>query len=105
MPEQFTDSAKQALKLARQTAVACHHSYIGSEHLLLGLVKEPRGTAAVILKEFQVEETKLMELIDQLIDGSEAILSGNAPFTEEEMRGNRIRVYNMGYATFLCDPE
>ena len=45
------------------------------------------------------------ELIDQLIDGSEAILSGNAPFTEEEMRGNRIRVYNMGYATFLCDPE
>ena len=77
MPEQFTDSAKQALKLARQTAVACHHSYIGSEHLLLGLVKEPRGTAAVILKEFQVEETKLMELIDQLIADQGGVITAD----------------------------
>ena len=33
------------------------------------------------------------------------LLAGTASYTEEEMRGNRIRVYNMGYATFLCDPE
>ena len=39
MPEQFTESAKQALKLARQTAKACGHSYVGSEHLLLGLLR------------------------------------------------------------------
>ncbi|MDD2959219.1 MAG: ATP-dependent Clp protease ATP-binding subunit [Lachnospiraceae bacterium] len=67
MLEQFTDSAKQALKLAKQTARSCHHSYIGSEHLLLGLLREPKGTARVILQEFQVEENRLTELIGQLI--------------------------------------
>lgn len=67
MPEQFTDSANQALKLARQTAKACHHSYVGSEHLLLGLLKEPKGTAGVLLREFRVEEEKLLELMDRLI--------------------------------------
>lgn len=67
MLEQFTDSAREALRLAKQTARACHHSYIGSEHLLLGLLKEPKGTAGVVLKESQVEEEKLTELIRQLI--------------------------------------
>ncbi len=67
MPEQFTDSAKQALRLARQTARACRHSYVGSEHLLLGLLKEPRGTAGVLLREAQVDQKKLLELMDRLI--------------------------------------
>ena len=67
MLEQFTDSGKQAIKLAKQTAKACRHSYIGSEHLLMGLLKEPRGTAGVLLRECQVEEEKLTELIGQLI--------------------------------------
>lgn len=67
MLEQFTESGKQALKLAKQTAKACHHSYIGSEHLLLGLLKEPRGTAGAVLRECQIGEEKLMELISQLI--------------------------------------
>ncbi len=59
MQEQFTDSARQALRLARQTSRACRHGYVGSEHLLLGLLKEPRGTAGVMLREAQVgpEET------------------------------------------------
>ena len=68
MPEQFTESAKQALKLARQTAKACGHSYVGSEHLLLGLLKETHGTAGVLLREAQVEEKKLLELMRQLIE-------------------------------------
>ena len=65
MPEQFTESAKQALKLARQTAKTCGHSYVGSEHLLLGLLKETHGTAGVLLREAQVEEKKLLELMRQ----------------------------------------
>ena len=44
-------------------------------------------------------------LIHSLIEGSEAILAGNAEGTEEEMRGMKILVYDMGYATFLCDPK
>lgn len=67
MQEQFTDSGWQALKLAKQISISCRHGYIGSEHLLLGLLKEPKGTAGVVLRECQVEEEKLRKLIDQLI--------------------------------------
>lgn len=77
MPEQFTDSAKEALRLAKQTARACRHSYIGSEHLLLGLLKEPKGTAGVILKESGVEEEKLTELIGKLIAQDGAVVTAD----------------------------
>ena len=77
MLEQFTDSAREALRLARQTAKACHHSYIGSEHLLLGLLKEPRGTAGVILKEFRVEEEKLTELMRQLVSEGGGVITAD----------------------------
>ena len=77
MLEQFTDSGIQALKLAKQTAKDCHHSYIGSEHLLLGLLKEPRGTAGVVLRECQVEEEKLMQLIGQLIAADGGIVTAD----------------------------
>lgn len=67
MRTDYTKSAAQVLKLAGRAAKACGHSYIGSEHLLLGLVQEPTGTAGAILREHQVEEKKLLELIDRLI--------------------------------------
>ncbi len=67
MQENYTDSAQQVLRLARRSAKACGHSYVGSEHLLLGLVQEPKGTAGVILRAHRVEADRLKELIDQLI--------------------------------------
>ena len=45
------------------------------------------------------------EVIPKLIEGSSAILAGTAEYREEEMRGNKIRVYDMGYTTFLCGTE
>ena len=45
MERQFTRQAENALKLAKTTARSCGHSYIGTEHLLAGLLKEPEGTA------------------------------------------------------------
>lgn len=67
MLEQFTDSAKEAIQLAKEAAASSHHSYIGSEHLLLGLLREPKGTASAVLKECQIDEAKTQELISQLI--------------------------------------
>ena len=55
MQTDYTQSARKALKLAERAAKACHHSYVGSEHLLLGLVQEPDGTAGVILRNHKVE--------------------------------------------------
>lgn len=67
MQQRFTVQALNALKLAKKTAQSCGHTYIGTEHLLVGLLKEPEGTAGKVLEEFQVEEKRLMELIEKLI--------------------------------------
>ena len=67
MDRNFTRQAEAALKLAKTTAKSCEHSYIGTEHLLTGLLKEPEGTAGKILAEFGVDQEKLMELIGQLV--------------------------------------
>ena len=64
----YTDSAKEALLLARAAARKQHHSYIGTEHILIGLIKEPDGTAGTVLKEAGVSEERTMELINQMID-------------------------------------
>lgn len=67
MQENYTESAAAVLQHAKRAAKSCGHSYIGSEHLLIGLVQEPKGTAGVILRAHHVETEKLKELIDQLI--------------------------------------
>ena len=67
MAEEYTNSAKAAIKEAERAAKAFGHPYIGSEHLLLGLLREKEGTASRLLKEMQVEEDKVAGLIDTLI--------------------------------------
>ena len=67
MKERFTGQAKNVLALAKKYAQSCKHSYIGSEHILLGLVQEKEGTAGMVLEEAGVEQEKLTELIDKLI--------------------------------------
>lgn len=64
---QYTEQANRALKYAEQAAKRCGQSYIGSEHLLLGLLKEERGIASVILRGHNVTEKKVTELIRDLI--------------------------------------
>ena len=75
MQTDYTQSARKALKLAERAAKSCHHSYVGSEHLLLGLVQEPDGTAGVILRNHKVEGKKLSELIAKLVAPDQIVLS------------------------------
>lgn len=67
MQNHYTENALQVQKLAKKAARACGHSYVGSEHLLMGLVQERNGTAGVVLRRHSVEEKKLKELVNQLI--------------------------------------
>lgn len=67
MQEQYTTNAKSALTLAEKSAKKLKHSYIGTEHLLMGLLKENTGVAARVLINSNVEEEKLLELIERLI--------------------------------------
>ena len=65
--QQFTDKAKTALQLAAKAAKDLHQSYIGSEHLLVGLVREKTGVAAKVLQDNGVDEIQLISMIKDLI--------------------------------------
>lgn len=65
--QQFTDKAKAALQKAAKAARDLHQSYIGSEHILVGLVKEKTGVAARVLTENGVDEVQLISMIKELI--------------------------------------
>lgn len=79
MQDKFTRQAANALKLAKTTAQSCNHSYIGTEHILVGLLKEKEGTSGRILEEFNVEEDALRQLIEELIAPSEVLVTEKAP--------------------------
>ena len=67
MKERYSKQAVNALKAAEKTAEGRSHNYVGTEHLLAGLLKETAGTAGLVLAEAGVEEMKLLALIDKLI--------------------------------------
>ena len=67
MQPQFTDKAKMALLMAERAARNLRQSYVGTEHILLGLLKENTGVAATVLIESGVEEYRLKEMIQELI--------------------------------------
>ena len=88
MQQRFTVQALNALKLAKKTAQSCGHTYIGTEHLLVGLLKEPEGTAGKVLEEFQVEEKRLMELIEKLIAPSSGTTMVKFPYDDGKLFRN-----------------
>ena len=63
----YTAKAAGALKHAGKIAKKLQHSYIGTEHLLLGLVHESEGMAGRLLAKYDVTEKKIMDLVQQLI--------------------------------------
>ena len=79
MQENYTSQARNALAMAEKTAKRCQHSYIGTEHLLLGLLMEPEGTAGILLADFGVEQERLLGLIDRLIAPSGNTAVASAP--------------------------
>ena len=64
---QFTIQAQRALQLAIEVAEECHHQYIGTEHILLGLVREGTAVAGKVLKANAISEDKIMEMIAKFI--------------------------------------
>ena len=67
MAERYTSQAKEAIRCAEMAAAELSQNYVGTEHLLLGLVQEGSGVAARILENNGITEEKILNLIDQLI--------------------------------------
>ncbi len=79
--ERFTESAKGALTMAQEEARRLHHPYIGSEHLLLGLLREDAGLAAKVLKNLGAEITTVRSTIESVLGRNEPVIQQIAPTT------------------------
>jgi len=87
MHKQYTGQAKKALEFAGKLSKKLSHNYVGTEHILAGMIQEKSGVAAQVLGENQVEETKLLELIEELIAPGEGVVlldrDGYSPRTQK----------------------
>lgn len=81
MFQRFTDRARRIVVLAQEEARAHNHSYIGTEHLLLGIVHEADGRAVRVLTDFGVDLDDLRARIDAIIGRGEYETTGHIPFT------------------------
>ena len=67
MFERFTDRARKVMAVANQEVQRFNHEYIGTEHILLGLIKEGSGTGATVLKNLGVDIEKMLLEMEQLL--------------------------------------
>ncbi|MEN8126519.1 MAG: ATP-dependent Clp protease ATP-binding subunit [Planctomycetota bacterium] len=82
MFERFTDRARKVMALANQEAQRFNHEYIGTEHILLGLVKEGNGVGANVLRNLDVDVKKLRLEIEKLVkSGPDMVTMGKLPQT------------------------
>ncbi|MCI8327475.1 MAG: ATP-dependent Clp protease ATP-binding subunit, partial [Lachnospiraceae bacterium] len=93
MQKPYTDKAKKALELAGKTSKLLQQSYVGTEHLLVGLLKEKNGVAAKVLMALGVNEEKILDLIEHLIAPSGDVLlmegDGYSPKTAKVLENAR----------------
>ena len=81
MFERFTERARQVVVLAQEEARALKHNYIGTEHLLLGLLREEEGIAAQVLTTLDVSLDEVRMQVAQIVGLGDELASGQIPFT------------------------
>ena len=90
--DHFTEQAWEALRLAAESAQELGHNYVGTEHLLIGLLQEETGVAARVLESCGVKTEKVIELIRQLIYPNQSTATvGQTSYTP-----SAVRVLNPG---------
>ena len=99
MYERFTDRARKVMQLANQEAQRFNHEYIGTEHVLLGLVKEGSGVAANVLKNLEVDLRKIRLEVEKIVQsGPDMVTMGKLPQTP---RAKKVIEYAMEEARNL----
>src|SRR6476659_5302605 len=99
MYERFTDRARKVMQLANQEAQRFNHEYIGTEHILLGLVKEGSGVAADVLKNLDVDLRKIRLEVEKIVQsGPDMVTMGKLPQTP---RAKKVIEYSIEEARNL----
>jgi ATP-dependent Clp protease ATP-binding subunit ClpA len=81
MFEKFTERARQVVVLAQEEARTLKHNYIGTEHILLGLLREEEGLAARVLESLDITVERVRAQVVQIVGAGEEVTSGQIPFT------------------------
>jgi len=79
--QRFTERARQVVVLAQDEARALRHNYIGTEHLLLGLLREEQGLAARVLESLDVTVEEVRVQVVRLVGQGDEVTTGQIPFT------------------------
>src|SRR5947208_1729927 len=99
MYERFTDRARKVMQLANQEAQRFNHEYIGTEHILLGLVKEGSGVAANVLKNLDIDLRKIRLEVEKIVQsGPDMVTMGKLPQTP---RAKKVIEYSIEEARNL----
>jgi ATP-dependent Clp protease ATP-binding subunit ClpC len=86
MFERFTERARQVVVLAQDEARALRHNYIGTEHLLLGLLREEEGLAARVLGSLDLTVEEVRGQVARIVGQGDEVTSGQIPFTPRAKR-------------------
>ena len=81
MVERFTDRAREVIRLAQEEARILKHSYIGTEHLLLGVLREEEGLAAHVLESFDITVERVRNRVVRIVGSGEEETTEEIPFT------------------------
>src|SRR6201992_4109 len=81
MFERFTERACQVVVLAQEEARTLKHNYIGTEHILLGLLREEEGLAARVLESLDITVERVRAQVVRIVGSGEEVTSGQIPFT------------------------
>ena len=81
MFERFTERARQVVVLAQEEARQLKHNYIGTEHILLGLLREEEGLAARVLESLDITVERVRAQVVRIVGSGEEVTSGQIPFT------------------------
>jgi ATP-dependent Clp protease ATP-binding subunit ClpC len=81
MFERFTERARQVVVLAQEEARTLKHNYIGTEHILLGLLREEEGLAARVLESLDITVERVRGQVVRIVGSGEEVTSGQIPFT------------------------
>lgn len=99
MQERFTERARKVMLLANQEAQRLNHEYIGTEHILLGLIKEGAGIAANVLRNLNIDLRKVRLEVEKLVQsGPDMVTMGKLPQTP---RTKKVIEYSIEEASHL----
>lgn len=93
MFNRFTERARKVILLAKEEAKRFNHDYIGTEHVLLGLVREGEGVAAAVLESLGLSSEKIRLEVEKLVKvGPSTVVSGDIPFTPKAKKVMELAV-------------